>query len=106
VPYGSIRVIPLRPDERAALTVKPGAGFRVGSGEPGKALKTEAGQEVKGGLVGLIVDARGRPLSFPGDPEARMAQAQQWWTAFDAVPSVAAPQGQQETSEPPAISNT
>ena len=95
VPYGSIRVIPLRPDERAALTVKPGAGFRVGRGEPGKALKTEAGQEVKGGLVGLIVDARGRPLSFPGDPEARMAQARQWWTAFDAVPSVGTSQAEE-----------
>jgi hypothetical protein len=97
VPFGSIRVIPLRPDERTPLTVKPGPGFRVGSGEPGKALKTQAGQEVKGGLVGLVVDARGRPLTFPDDPEARMAQARQWWTAFDAIPTVDAHQSEGTT---------
>ncbi len=91
VPYGSISVIPLRPDERAPLTVKPSSGFRVGSGEPGKALKTQAGQEVKGGLVGLIVDARGRPLEFPENPEARMDQARRWWAAFDAMPGIEAP---------------
>ncbi|MEO5953386.1 MAG: glutamate mutase L [Chloroflexia bacterium] len=106
VPYGSIRVIPLRPDERAPLTVKPGQGFRVGSGEPGKALKTEAGQEVKGGLVGLIIDARGRPLTFHEDQDARMAQVRQWWTAFDAIPTTGTPQMAPSTSEPPLPPST
>ena len=87
VPYGSITVIPLRPDQRAALTVKPGPGFRVGGGEPGKALKTEPGQEVKGGLVGLIIDARGRPLAIPADPDLRRAAVRRWWSAMDAIPS-------------------
>ena len=44
---------------------KPAPGFSVGGGEPGKALKTERGQEVKGGLVGLVIDARGRPIELP-----------------------------------------
>jgi hypothetical protein len=86
VPYGQIRVVPLRPDQRAALNIKPSAGFRVGSGEPGKALKTEPGQEIKGGLVGLIVDARGRPFTLPEDIDLRHAQMRQWWAAFDALP--------------------
>ena len=86
VPYGSITVIPLRPDQRASLTVKPGPGFRVGSGEPGKALKTEPGQEVKGGLVGLIIDARGRPLVLPADRNMARSAIQRWWSALDAVP--------------------
>ncbi len=86
VPYGQIRVVPLRPDQRAALNIKPSAGFRVGSGEPGKALKTEPGQEIKGGLVGLIVDARGRPFTLPEDRDLRQAQMRQWWAAFDALP--------------------
>jgi hypothetical protein len=86
VPYGQIRVVPLRPDQRAALNIKPSAGFRVGSGEPGKALKTEPGQEIKGGLVGLIVDARGRPFTLPEDRDLRHAQMRQWWAAFDALP--------------------
>jgi hypothetical protein len=87
VPYGSIQIVPLRPDQRASLTVRPGAGFRVGSGEPGKALKTQSGQEVKGGLVGLIIDARGRPLRFPAERDARYIQARRWWSVFDAIPS-------------------
>ncbi len=87
VPYGSIQIIPLRPDQHASLTVKPGPGFRVGSGEPGKALKTQPGQEVKGGLVGLIVDARGRPLAFPAERDARYLSARRWWSAFDAIPT-------------------
>jgi hypothetical protein len=86
VPYGQIRVVPLRPDQRAALNIKPSAGFRVGSGEPGKSLKTEPGQEIKGGLVGLIVDARGRPLTLPEDIDMRQAQMKRWWGAFDALP--------------------
>jgi MutL-like protein len=86
VPYGSIQVIPLRPDQRAALTVKPGPGFNVGGGEPGKPLKTQPGQEVKGGLVGLIVDARGRPLYPPMGVDTR-STVRRWWSALDAIPS-------------------
>lgn len=85
VPYGTIRVVPLRPGQRAALTVKPAAGFSVGSGEPGKPLKTQAGQEVKGGLVGLIIDARGRPLNLPADSTARRTATRAWYTALDAL---------------------
>lgn len=87
VPYGAIQVIPLRPDQRAALVVKPGAGFWVGGGEPGKTLKTRSGQEVKGGLVGLIIDARGRPLRFPADRDARYSMVRRWWSSLDAIPT-------------------
>jgi hypothetical protein len=85
VPYGTIRIVPLRPGQRAALTVKPGAGFRVGSGEPGKALKTQPGQEVKGGLVGLVIDARGRPLDLPEDGTVRRTMIRGWLSAMDAI---------------------
>ncbi len=87
VRYGSITVIPLRPDQRASLSVKPAPGFSVGGGEPGKTLKTEPGQEVKGGMVGLIVDARGRPLELPANPTARRNIVHQWWDAMEAVPT-------------------
>src|SRR5205823_9857464 len=62
-------------------------GIRVGCGEPGKTLKTQPGQEVKGGLVGLIVDARGRPLELPADPGARRGAIRRWWAAVDAIPA-------------------
>jgi hypothetical protein len=121
VPYGSIQVVPLRPDQRAALTVKPTTGLWVGTAEPGKTLKTQPGQEVKGGLVGLMIDARGRPLHLPTDPDARRSTVRRWWAAFDAIPAgenfqtgpfTAAPQydsqnisGQLDTAEDVVISD-
>ena len=88
VPYGSIRALPLRPDQRASLKVEPGPGFRIGSGGPGKPLKTQPGQEVKGGLVGLIIDARGRdPMNLPQDAGARTATIRRWWADIDAIPT-------------------
>jgi len=88
VPYGSIKALPLRPDQRASLKVEPGPGFRIGSGEPGKPLKTQPGQEVKGGLVGLIIDARGRdPMYLPPDPNSRAATIRRWWADVDAIPT-------------------
>jgi hypothetical protein len=88
VPYGTIRALPLRPDQRASLKVEPGPGFRIGSGAPGKPLKTQPGQEVKGGLVGLIIDARGRdPMRLPLDPNVRAATIRRWWADMDAIPS-------------------
>lgn len=88
VPYGSIRALPLRPDQRAGLKVEPGSGFRIGGGAPGKPLKTQPGQEVKGGLVGLIIDARGRdPMRLPQDSNARAALIRRWWSDMDAIPT-------------------
>ena len=88
VPYGSIRALPLRPDQRASLKVEPGPGFRIGAGEPGKALKTQPGQEVKGGLVGLIIDARGRdPMHISQDAGTRAATIRRWWADMDAIPT-------------------
>ncbi|MBF6613058.1 MAG: glutamate mutase L [Chloroflexi bacterium] len=87
VPYGTIQTVPLRPDQRASLTVKPAPGFRIGSSEPGRPLKTQPGQEVKGGIVGLIIDARGRPLTLPSNPDARRSQLRRWWSALDAIPT-------------------
>ena len=45
------------------LTVRPQHGFDVGFGAPGKA----GVMRVTGGALGLIMDARGRPLVLPRD---------------------------------------
>ncbi len=74
VPYGSLEVLPLSPREEAVLEIRPRGRFDVGLGGPGRGGK----RRVRGGLVGIIVDARGRPLQLPADPWARMAQVQQW----------------------------
>jgi len=89
VPYGEIAVVPLRSDQRAALTVKPHHSFSVGGGAPGTPLKTPSGQEVKGGLVGLVIDARGRPLRFSSNAPHRYVAVRRWLAALDAVDQTA-----------------
>lgn len=74
VPYGSLEVLPLSVGEEAVLELRPRGRIDVGLGGPGRGGR----RRVRGGLAGLIVDARGRPLQLPPDPYARMAQVQQW----------------------------
>jgi hypothetical protein len=74
VNYGDLEVLPLPPGQQAVLELRPRRGFDVGLGGPGKSGK----RRVSGGLVGLIIDARGRPLTLSGDPEQSQAQVQQW----------------------------
>lgn len=85
VPYGSIRVFELgyvetdtgREPARTEVTLQPARGFDVGAGR-GKPRTVTA----TGGEVGLIVDARGRPLSLPPDDAARMAKVRDWMEAM------------------------
>ena len=74
VRYGELEVLPLPPGQQATLELHPLRRFDVGLGKPGKGGK----QRVNGGLAGLIIDARGRPLRFSRNPERRQAQMQQW----------------------------
>lgn len=79
---GELRLIPLAGDLTARITVRPARGFDMGNG-PGKELT----KEVRGGTVGLILDARGRPLVLPGDDAARLAAVKKWIAALDLYPA-------------------
>lgn len=72
--YGELEVLPLPPGQKAILELHPLRRFDVGLGGPGQGGK----REIHGGLLGLVIDARGRPLRVPRDPERRQAQMQQW----------------------------
>ncbi len=78
---GSIEVIPLRPNEQALLTLFPAPGVDVGLG-PGE--RARAAEEIDGGLVGLIIDARGRPFTIPVEEAERQARIMQWMQAIGA----------------------
>ena len=39
-----------------------------------------------GGVVGLVVDTRGRPFEVPTDAQQRVAQLTKWQAALDAYP--------------------
>jgi hypothetical protein len=72
--YGSLQVLPIPSDERATLRLKPARGFDVGWGRGKKSPPIE----VSGGTIGLIIDARGRPLVLPETKDERQAKIQQW----------------------------
>ncbi|MCC6443346.1 MAG: glutamate mutase L [Armatimonadetes bacterium] len=77
IPFGTLQVFPLGAGEKAEIAVMPSRGLDVGAGK-GKPLMAEA----EGGVVGLIVDARGRPLALPADDARRMALLRAWLAAF------------------------
>ncbi len=78
---GSIEIIPLKLNEQALLTLYPAPTVDVGLG-PGE--RARAAEEIDGGLVGLIIDARGRPLSFPANENERQARLLQWMQIIGA----------------------
>jgi hypothetical protein len=78
---GSIEVIPLRANEQAMLTLFPAPTVDIGLG-PGE--RARAAEEIDGGLVGLIIDARGRPFTLPTDEAERQARLLQWMQAIGA----------------------
>ncbi len=78
---GTIEVIPLQLNEQALITLFPAPTVDVGLG-PGE--RARAAEEIDGGLVGLIVDARGRPLNLPTDDAERQARLLQWSQSLGA----------------------
>lgn len=70
VKSGSLEMLPLRPGEKAVMELKPRRGISVG--------KIRGPVEVHGGAVGLVIDARGRPLRLPPDLDACRRLVQQW----------------------------
>ena len=71
--YGEIEVWPLLDGQRATLEIHPSRRIDIGMG-PGQGGKVE----VLGGLVGLVVDARGRPLQLPSNPDRRRRTLNRW----------------------------
>jgi uncharacterized protein (TIGR01319 family) len=79
VPYGELVRMRLPEDGRAKLTVTPERGFDMGAGKGKPVTRT-----VRGGVVGLAVDTRGRrPFTLPEDPATRIAKLRQWNQALE-----------------------
>jgi len=73
VAYGSLEVLPLPTGQTADVTLKPERRFDIGFG-PGQEKKVT----LHGGEVGVVVDARGRPLEFAREGLARHELVRQW----------------------------
>ncbi len=76
--HGELKRYPLDNDERAEVTMRPAKGFDVGGGK-GKPVT----QTVRGGIAGILIDGRGRPLAIPEDHAERVAVMRKWLDAMD-----------------------
>ncbi|MBN1669270.1 MAG: glutamate mutase L [Anaerolineales bacterium] len=77
VKYGSLEVIPVPAGKTANLRLQPLHRFDIGMGSPGRGGRLQ----VIGGKLGIVIDARGRPLNFHPDPDRRRELAKKWlWT--------------------------
>jgi len=76
---GTLKVLPLAPGQTARLSLRPIGSIDVGLG-PGRPANL---RRVLGGAVGLIVDARGRPLALSNDPARRRENQQKWLTELN-----------------------
>lgn len=83
IPFGELRRYLLPSGEKATLKLQPSRRFDLGAGN-GHAVEAE----VTGGIVGLVIDTRGRPLEIPTDTAQRVAQLTKWQTALDTYPAL------------------
>jgi len=74
VKYGTIEVISVPQGQRATLQLRPLHRFDIGMGGPGRGGSVK----VVGGALGVIIDARGRPLVLPSESKLRREAIQRW----------------------------
>jgi uncharacterized protein (TIGR01319 family) len=83
VTYGTLKTIPLPVGETAEVQIHPTSNFDIGAG-PNKPVSGT----IDGGVVGIIIDARGRPLALPKNDAERKNKLVQWFTAMDLYPNL------------------
>jgi len=79
---GEMKLLPLSADEKINVIITPNRKFDVGAGR-GKAIT----KTVSGGAVGLILDARCRPIMLPEDRQERINCLQNWNRELNIYPN-------------------
>jgi uncharacterized protein (TIGR01319 family) len=82
LPAGEIVMHSLPLEKTAMIEVNPARGFDAGEGS-GKTVT----QKVTGGVVGIVIDTRGRPLRLATDHKERQAQLTKWNKALNIYPN-------------------
>jgi len=73
ITYGSLDLLPLPQGQTARLALQPRSGANVGFGAGRAGAVT-----VSGGAMGVVFDARGRPLELPRDAGRRRELLNRW----------------------------
>ena len=78
--FGEILHLPFESPKGRAI-VKPAKGFDMGAG-PGNKLEAN----IEGGVVGVVLDGRGRPFDLSKTPAKRIADLNKWYKAMEMYP--------------------
>jgi hypothetical protein len=81
VRHGSLAAIRLPPGQAGTLHLTPLRRFDVGMGGLGRGGTVK----VIGGVLGVLIDARGRPLRLPAEPSRRRDLLSKWLTAASSA---------------------
>ena len=74
IPQGTLRRLVIPKDVPVVLELEPRHHTDIGFGGPGLGGRLK----VPSGVLGVVIDARGRPLQLPEDHEVRAAQLTRW----------------------------
>ncbi|MFC1743926.1 glutamate mutase L [Candidatus Riflebacteria bacterium] len=81
VRFGELLLLPLELGESVKVTVTPTREFDMGAG-PGQPVT----DVVTGGVVGLIIDTRGRPFQMTTDASLRIHRLKEWYKNLNVYP--------------------
>ena len=79
--FGELKLIELPERQEAKAVITPAKNFDMGEG-PGHAVK----RTIMGGVAGVLLDARGRPIYLPEEDDARNELLIKWFKALDLYP--------------------
>ncbi|MBL8072145.1 MAG: glutamate mutase L [Nitrospira sp.] len=80
--FGDLKLFALTREQQATVTMQPAKQIDLGNG-PGQSFT----KTVTGGVVGLMLDGRGRPLQLPGEQAARVAMLTRWYQSVGLYPA-------------------
>jgi uncharacterized protein (TIGR01319 family) len=83
IQYGTIQKIPLEEGEEAEIEGRVNSPFNLSTKQ---GIDRRFKVNVEGGVVGILIDARGRPIDLPEDVDKRRIKLQEWLVNLDAYP--------------------
>ena len=81
IPVGELKLYQIGMDEVVQVKIQPNRHFDAGAGN-GQVVETE----VRGGVVGLVIDTRGRPLEMSADTAQSVEDLKTWLQTLDVYP--------------------
>ena len=81
IPSGELKLYKVGMDEVVQVKIQPNRHFDAGAGN-GQVVETE----VRGGVVGLVIDTRGRPLEMSADTAQSVEDLKTWLQTLDVYP--------------------